>query len=159
VEISDLTEFVSTTQVCPEGAYCSADGGSCPKYAACADLGDGKCLMDCDANDFLNDQGECVECNTDCPNGCLREENCELCSDLECATCDGFNAECIECIEFASKTGNNGTDCECDPGYVYNIEQHICEPACHESCEECSDVTRPRNCDICKVGWYSIPDS
>ena len=159
IAIPDTTGFVTLTAICPGTAYCSANGGECPAFGYCADVGDPKCLIDCEEDEFVDENGECAKCNDACTNGCIRDENCELCADEECKICDGYNEVCTECIENASLNGVNGTDCSCDPGFTYNIVDHVCEASCHESCFTCSDVNRPRNCDICSPGWYAIDGS
>ena len=51
--------------------YCT----QCPKYP------EEYCLIDCEYDEFIDDQGRCFPCETDCTEGCVRFENCVPCVD------------------------------------------------------------------------------
>ena len=128
---------------------------NCPASTGCTNDEVAKCLIDCGFNQF-HDGTSCGACPAECPEGCLRAENCRLCADEECVACDGFYEECKECI--ANATLVDG-DCACDPGYEYDRDLHECVSICGENCESCSDNENPDYCDKCKEGTYMIPGS
>lgn len=74
----------------------------------------------------------CLACS-DCSYGCVRQDSCSLCNDVNC----------IECSTFSN--------CDlCAPGYI--VENNIICLPCHESCSTCTDKTF-LGCETCAVGF------
>ena len=93
---------------------------------------DGTCLLNCDWNTFLAEDGTCQPCKEEC-NGCIRAENCAPCFDEGCTNCQ-FWIGCDLCIDNAT---NDGEGCECNKGYYYEETLDSCE-RCDIACAACS---------------------
>lgn len=110
------------------------------------------CLIDCEWEQWLD--GEiCTDCETECTEGCVRQENCNPCLDDTCDHCPMWE-DCLSCIENADLVDGN---CECNKGYYYDEEQDACVP-CDIACGNCTDDTI-WTCDECKEGFYLHRDA
>jgi hypothetical protein len=138
----DLTTQLSTTHTCGTG-YCS----TCPSSDGATASA---CLIDCDANEFLLENGTCGTCLETCPDGCTNPDNCNPCVDEQCKKCSGDWVTCEECIEGAIEVDGN---CICEQ--LYNAEENKCE-FCSEGCMTCTG-TSEYECEECAAGWYMQP--
>ena len=113
----------------------------------------GVCLIDCERDQFLED-GVCLDCDPSCaPNGCVRDENCNLCVlDPECVDCfDWLECQNETCIENATYADN---DCTCDAGFVFDIFNIKCQE-CHPTCATCDGFGR-LDCIECIDGYVKV---
>ena len=125
------------------------------------------CLWNCLPSEYYNwTDHQCQTCSSNCPvnhpnawDGCVRAENCALCYDNECETCDGFYSDstCTQCIAAASGNSNGTSNCSCPSGEYYSLDDHTCI-ACDSRCTTC---TGPSNfeCPTCASHTYQQPSS
>jgi hypothetical protein len=64
---SNYSSYYTTTPGCSVGPYCT----TCPE-----DVGVATCLIDCDWDQYLNEEGECTDCTLDDCGACMRADNC-----------------------------------------------------------------------------------
>jgi len=102
---------------------------------------------DCPISEFPDSEG-CSSC-VDCPEGCVRAEDCNLCADRLCEQCDTFGAGCIQCKPNASY--NLGV-CECNLGYFEFMGQCV---ECIQNCDSC-DSSDSYGCAQCSSGYFVI---
>lgn len=122
---------------------------------------------------YKNSHGDCVECLAD--NNCSA---CEVCLGGQCVAkecpegvCNPTTGVCVGCVnsgDCASRTdGKNccsGTECACCPGFIWNPQTDLCEPApdcsTDSDCPVCQicvgGVCQPR---ICPDGYICINDN
>jgi hypothetical protein len=80
----------------------------------------------------MADGTACVDCTDD--NGCVRTQDCNLCSDRLCGTCTNFDSDpsiCTACIDNAITP----TACECDVNYFFSEATDSCV-SCHTNCAD-----------------------
>ena len=97
----------------------------------CSNSSQTGCLWNCDITHYLSGSS-CIACEESCLNGCRRGTDCDLCQDLLCLYCSGYET-CTECKANAVLVSNV---CECDQYYSM------------DSSNECSE---------CPTGMYSSP--
>lgn len=159
----------------PEGYYKSTDTGN-KIFKICGN----NCLSCTQGNTSTNDN--CVKCKDqmffieDRPQGnCYDQDpgegyyfdtlnNIYKKCHSSCKTCSEYGEnKCESCVDTKYKMNPFDNICydQCPANYVENINTHICETKCHESCEICntpSDSSNP-NCLTCKTGYYSYEDN
>ena len=119
----------------PAPIYCS----SCP-----VDV----CLVDCDHLQTTGDI-KCVECQSECTEGCVRTTDCEQCHDALCVECDNWST-CTQCTDNATLTDGS---CECNAGFF--ADGPTCEP-CSQHCDVCVDQF---DCTTCTINYYLYMDT
>ena len=85
-------DLIADNSLCPIGDRCLV----CPYVADTATV----CLIDCEWDEFLNDDGFCTDC-IGCDNGCLSAASCGGCIDKMCKVCEEWIV-CTECMDNAS---------------------------------------------------------
>ena len=131
----------------PYAVVTFVDDGPCTR-SRCDNCPEGPvCLIDCEWYQWLD--GEiCTDCDSDCADGCIREENCNPCFDDTCAFCPAWE-DCQECIDNAEL---NEDFCECSKGFYYEEWTDQCL-RCDLRCANCTDDTI-WSCEECKEGFY-----
>ena len=115
----------------------------CPK--------NGVCLPTCSLNKYLS--STCKDCKSPCTKGCVRSEDCNLCSDRLCELCDDYTStgctKCVDGAEFDSDVCKcvNSTAKSRANGNLY------CVSECGDSCQACYS-SQNRDCSSCKEGFY-----
>ncbi|CAG9335175.1 unnamed protein product [Blepharisma stoltei] len=106
------------------------------------------CLWSCDLSHYY-DGTNYLACNS-CSKGCVRAATCNICNDLLCAICTGFDSgKCIQCVTYAN--GAPGP-CVCITGYGTSPDGFSCV-ACYSGCSHCTD-TGYNKCTACYSGLY-----
>ena len=80
--------FVSDS--CVGDGYCA----NCPANTYCSTDEVLVCLVTCLPNEFISDNGICIQCDDSCVDGCIRSENCNPCLDMLCVVCDNYDGVC-----------------------------------------------------------------
>ena len=97
--------------------------------------------------------GACQGCSISCPFGCVRGNDCNLCSDRLCYQCKDYSATgCTACVDGASMV--NG-QCVCTSGTAqsrFNGNLY-CDTVCVSACATCFSV-RNGDCITCSEGYY-----
>ena len=130
---------------------CSGTCAICPADRA-------TCLWDTEVSNFGQDDATACDapCGTD---GCVREEDCNLCDDRLCQTCLNFDSDvsiCSQCISDAS--GAPSTICECDSDYYFAEGTSTCTQ-CPTECATCTNSHTGANkeCLSCETGYEFLP--
>ncbi|CAG9335174.1 unnamed protein product [Blepharisma stoltei] len=111
------------------------------------------CLWSCDLSHYY-DGANCVSCNS-CSLGCVRGNTCNICYDLLCLKCTGFDSgKCTQCVINASL--NVGV-CACNPGYGVSSDGFSCF-ACYTGCSQCTGSTS-HECKACFSGYFFYGDT
>ena len=98
----------------------------------CGQGNQGSCFWECDLEEFQDSEGLCQQCNN-CPHGCVRGTDCNICSEALCSYCNDYQ-ECSACVANAYKD----QFCVCEDGY-HNFESKglECRP-CESNCQRCN---------------------
>ena len=120
-------------------------GEACPS--------NGNRISECTLDQFVETDGSCTTCDASCGGNCVRSEDCKLCDNLICDTCQTFDsgadAVCIACLDNASIS--DGT-CECDVDTAFtSTPTYAC--TCAIECSKCSVVDK-FHCSECSAGYY-----
>ena len=133
------------------GFQMASEKPDCPKCPQCP-----ICFSSCEWDEYVFN-GLCHACHEDCTEGCVREENCNLCSDEECGVCSSFSPfSCEECIANASKDATE--DCHCIAPNQYYIHENLCK-TCHPSCNTCEKESSALHCNSCASGYLMLENS
>ena len=105
----------------------------------------GICLPTCNITSFYSETiFSCIDCPTDCVNGCRNSNNCNLCNDSNCISCSTYDpTSCIVCtsgfeINIKGCVGCNSTS-------YYSPDTKICV-SCTGLCESCDNSTFCTSC-------------
>ncbi|CAG9335141.1 unnamed protein product [Blepharisma stoltei] len=108
------------------------------------------CLWSCDISTYKN-SGSYLACST-CSKGCVRANTCNVCNDVLCSVCTGFDSgKCTTCVTNASK---NPTNCVCNSGYRTSNDGFSCV-ACSSGCNTCTGDGYYQ-CTSCTSGKYFL---
>ncbi|CAG9335204.1 unnamed protein product [Blepharisma stoltei] len=110
------------------------------------------CLWTCDINNYYTGSS-CSSCNS-CSLGCRRSQNCNICYDLLCDTCSGFDSgECINCVSNATPSAGV---CACNTNYLVSGDGLSCNWACTIGCASCTGYLVYNQCITCKSNYYLL---
>ena len=98
------------------------------------------CLNNCNIQDYFNGS-QCIPCSETCKYGCVRDTDCNLCSDTKCLMCDNFKSGCLECTKNAKLLN----ECVCKDEFYWNSSTLKCE-RCQVWCSICNNIF---SCDHC----------
>ncbi|CAG9335154.1 unnamed protein product [Blepharisma stoltei] len=108
------------------------------------------CLWSCDLSHFY-DGANYISCNS-CSLGCVRANTCNICYDLLCSVCTGFDSgKCTQCV--ANASGAPGL-CACNTGFVASTDGFSCVQ-CSTGCQVCTGPGYYQ-CTSCKNGYYFL---
>ncbi|CAG9327438.1 unnamed protein product [Blepharisma stoltei] len=135
--------------------------GACDSCSACPAVLK-SCLPTCGETEYVDENGNCQKCPSECSWICSRAGTCNLCYDDLCYKCTKYEiGTCIKCVENAVLSSGQ---CECQSGYIKQESQCVekCSDgfyldestqsciSCLSNCSKCSNV---ESCTICKTGF------
>ena len=126
-------------------AYPSAEAPitQCDQCNVCQPTG--ICLPICSITSFYSeDILDCIDCSTECAQGCRNSENCNLCNDTNCISCNTYDPwSCIVCASgFEVK---NKSCVRCNYTTYYDADTKTCI-SCTGACENCNSSTYCTKC-------------
>lgn len=96
------------------------------------------CLPLCSFDEFLDDEGACVSCDSSCSMGCSDASPCADCHST-CKECSGPEENQCESCYCDAHIGHDDL-CNCDSGF--RREGNICVPSrCPDNCQNCDMVS------------------
>ena len=105
------------------------------------------CLTNCEiAETYDDEQQMCVDCLSECTDGCIRTTDCRTCAQEFCTECQTHDT-CQSCIEGAEAA--NGI-CECNSPKLYLPKVDICG-VCLDNCSYCEE---PTVCITCEDNYF-----
>ncbi|CAG9335200.1 unnamed protein product [Blepharisma stoltei] len=106
------------------------------------------CAWSCNLSHYYNG-ASCSACNS-CSKGCVRASTCNICNDVLCSVCTGFDyGKCTQCIANASGAPSS---CTCNTGFIISSDGFSCM-ACSNGCSQCTDITYQK-CISCLPEFY-----
>ncbi|CAG9327430.1 unnamed protein product [Blepharisma stoltei] len=136
--------------------------GTCDSCSACPGILK-SCLPTCGETEYVDENGNCQKCPSECSWICSRAGTCNLCYDDLCYKCTKYEiGACTQCVENAVLSSGQ---CECQSGYIKQGSQCVekCSDgfyldsgsqsclSCPENCLKCMDQN---SCMICKSGFF-----
>lgn len=122
---------------------CEGSCEICPKS--------GICLNNCKYYQYFSNN--CTNCSQSCIDGCVRQEDCNLCFDRLCESCFDYSSTgCTKCVNGAVM--KNG-ECQCENGdvQVKDNGNYYCKVNCMEYCKGCYSMQNG-DCYDCNEGFY-----
>lgn len=110
------------------------------------------CITNCNLSQFYF-AATCTSCSNSCTKGCVRNNDCNLCSDRLCYNCKDYTSTgCLQCVDGASMV--NGI-CVCNSGSTMVRENgnFYCENQCMSFCKTCYSMSNG-DCISCNDGYY-----
>ncbi|CAG9327429.1 unnamed protein product [Blepharisma stoltei] len=135
--------------------------GTCSSCSACPAVLK-SCLPTCNATEYVDENGNCQKCPSECSWICSRAGTCNLCYDDLCYKCTKYEiGTCIQCVENAALSSGQ---CECQSGYIKQGSRCVekCSDGFHldastQSCigclSNCLKCSNGESCTICKTGF------
>eukprot|EP00347_Sterkiella_histriomuscorum_P015248 403357748 len=156
-QLDRLVGKVNCQKRCPEGYYgfnawchkCSSQCKSCLSFYQCLSCPDYSRLVNntcvsevCQAGQYLNRQGRCANCSSNCTECSLSANNCTAC---EVGFSVSSNGRCLENQTLEAPS-------TCKSGFYPSLITNQCE-ACSQNCFQCSNSS---NCTQCSQFSYSL---
>ena len=115
----------------------------------------GTCLPDCSVKQYYS-SSSCSSCSSKCDKGCVRSEDCNLCSDRLCELCSDYTSSgCTKCVDGAEMVSSV---CECITGSPKSRPNGnlYCATDCFKNCKTCYN-SYEGDCTTCQDNYFLDP--